>query len=92
MILHQDKYLDFIKKHGVGDNDRVASSTNSYLSYLRSVAKLTGNDISPELLKNNNDVNRIAGELKGKRAVATIRNYCSAMNRYVEMVNQFDLR
>ena len=91
MILHEQKYIEFIERNGVGKNDRVASSPNSYLSYLRSVSKLISEDITPELFRSKNSVATIAKRIKGKRADSTIRNYCSAMQRYFEMVNEFGL-
>ena len=88
MIMHEGLYLEFITRRGVGANDVVASSTDSYISYLNSVADLISSDITPELLRSEIDVSNIAGRLKGKRAEKTIRNYCSAMRQYVAMVEE----
>ncbi len=86
MIVHEGSYLCWIEQQGVGVNDRVASSPRSYLSYLHSVSELIGSDISPAVLRTEDDVLRIARRLKGKRADATVRNYKSAMRQYVSMV------
>lgn len=88
LIEHEARYLAFIQEQGVGDNDQVASSPRSYLSYLRSVALLLGVPISPELLHCEEDVENIASRLQGTRAKNTINNYKSAMRQYVAMVQQ----
>ena len=86
MIQHEDLYIDFIGQRGVGSKDRVASSPASYVSYLRSVSRLLGSDITPEVLRSELDVRGIARRLDGKKAPKTIRNYNSAMRQYVAMV------
>jgi len=73
---------------GVGKNDIAASSPDSYISYLNSVSRIIGKDISPNLLKSEKDASDIASQLYGKRADNTIRNYCSAMRQYVNFANQ----
>ena len=86
MIDHQSLFLDFIAHQGVGSKDIVASSPASYISYLTSVAKLIGKDITPTLLRSESDVLNIARCIGGMRKESTIRNYCSAMRQYVAMV------
>ncbi|MBN8509626.1 MAG: hypothetical protein J0L57_13585 [Burkholderiales bacterium] len=86
MIHHKNVYLDFLSRQGVGSKDVVASSPASYVSYLNSVAKLTGMDVSPATLRTERDVQSIARRISGKRANNTIRNYCSAMRQYISMV------
>jgi hypothetical protein len=86
MIVHEQEYVDWIVKNGVGANDRVASSPGSYVSYLRQISLLLGADVSPETLSSENDVLFIARKLKSLRASATIRNYKSAMRQYVAMI------
>jgi hypothetical protein len=81
MIHHKGMYLDFISSRGVGSKDVVASSPASYVSYLNSVARLIGLDVSPAVLRTERDVQSIARRIGGKRAVTTIRNYCSAMRQ-----------
>jgi len=90
-IQHEPRYREFIKASGVGDNDAVASSVESYVSYLRSVSRIVGVPISPALLNSEADVERIATQLLGTRADNTIRNYKSAMRRYVAMVREAGL-
>ncbi len=86
MIHHESLFLGFIASRGVGINDIVASSPASYVSYLNSVSKLIGSDITPALLRTEDDVRNIARRISGDREEATIRNYCSAMRQYVAMV------
>jgi hypothetical protein len=87
LIEHETRYRAYIQKHGVGDNDLVASSPNSYVSYLRSVSRLLGVPIAPELLHCEDGVESIASRLQGNRAKNTINNYKSAMRQYVAMVH-----
>src|SRR5437879_1967673 len=86
MILNQREYRDWIQKRGVGANDRIASSPDSYVSYLNGVSDLLGIDISPKTLASEEDVLALERRLEGKRAPATVRNYKSAMRQYVAMV------
>ena len=86
MIKNEQKYLKWIEKNGVGKNDYVASSTQSYISYLNTVSKLIGEDISEKNLHNENCVNEIADKLNGLRSPKSISNYKSALRQYVEMV------
>lgn len=85
MIVNESQYRQWIVDHGVGKNDRVASSPDSYISYLNSVSRLIGEDISPSLLSSESDVEMIAAQITDK-AARTIQNYKTAMRRYVEMV------
>jgi len=91
-IWHQDEYLQFIISQGVGVNDKVASSPASYLSYLSSVSHHLSIEISPITLNCENDVQRLAMELEGKRKPRTIGNYISAMRQYVAMVDAHGIR
>lgn len=89
MILHENLYLQFISKHGVGED-----SCASYISYLNSVSKLIGEDIGPEILKIEVDVIRIKRQLESNKSsnnANTIRNYCSAMRQYVAFVESVQL-
>lgn len=86
MIKNERKYLEWIEKDGVGSNDRIASSTKSYISYLNTVSKLIGEDISEKNLFNENCVEIIAERLKGLRSEKSISNYKSALRQYVRMV------
>jgi hypothetical protein len=86
VIANEDLFLDFLVHSGVGVNDVAASSPASYISYLNSVAKLIDSDITPMLLRSEDDVRNIAEKISGKREKNTIRNYCSAMRQYVAMV------
>jgi hypothetical protein len=86
LIEHESLFLAYIANRGVGSKDVVASSPASYVSYLNSVVKLIGRDITPTILRSELDVRNIARSISGKRKENTIRNYCSAMRQYVEMV------
>lgn len=85
MIVNESQYRQWIVDRGVGQNDRVASSPDSYISYLNSVSESIGEDISPSLLSSEADVDKIANRITDK-ASNTIQNYKTAMRRYVEMV------
>ena len=85
MIINEYQYRQWIVDRGVGQNDRVASSPDSYISYLNSVSESIGEDISPSLLSSEADVDKIANRITDK-ASNTIQNYKTAMRRYVEMV------
>jgi len=50
MIRYSSEYRQWIVSRGVGTNDRVASSPDSYVSYLHSVSKILNSDISPTIL------------------------------------------
>jgi uncharacterized protein DUF3883 len=87
MIRLKSQYYAWIESEGVGSNDLVASSPGSYVSYLNRVSELIGKDISPELLSTEEDVERIARSLEGRKAPKTITNYKSAMRQYVAMIH-----
>ena len=91
MIKHEDEYLDYIKSQGVGAKDIVADSAKSYRGYLNAVSGLLEIDISPETIHSKQDVEELAELLLEHRKRNTVRNYCSALNRYVEMVQKENL-
>jgi hypothetical protein len=86
MIIQKDEYYRWIQAQGVGAKDKIASSPDSYVSYLNSVSELLEEDISSRNLSREEDVLRIARQLRGRRADGTIQNYKSAMRQYVAMV------
>lgn len=86
MIIHKSQYYAFITLRGVGSHDLVASSPDSYVSYLNIVSELVGKDISPAVLSSEADVEKLARSIAGQRAPKTINNYKSAMRQYVAMV------
>lgn len=88
MVVHEQGYRSFIEGRGVGRNDRIASSVDSYVSYLRSVSKILGEDITPWLLCSESDVRRIAARMEGHRQPRTIDNYKSAMRQYVAFIQE----
>ena len=92
MIEYKQLYYEWIQQQGVGLKDKIASSPNSYMSYLNSVSELLRQDISPAILSTEQDVSAIARKLEGQKAPATIRNYKTAMRQYVEMVVSHGLR
>jgi len=91
MIIHKQQYYKWIQQQGVGLRDKIASSPDSYLSYLNSVSELLREDISPALLSREQDVLAIAQKLQGRKAPGTIRNYKSAMRQYVAMIHAHSL-
>ena len=91
MIQNERRYLEFIRQRGVGTNDQVSSSPDSYVSYLNSVSRILRIDITPDLLHHEGDVTRIMNEIRGEQADGTIRNYGSAMRQYVAMVIEHGL-
>lgn len=86
MIKYRELYLDYIKRRGVGANDQVADSRKSYVQYLEGVSRVLGLPVSPQILRTGDDVENIVRRLDGQRSPNTIKNYRSAMRRYVEMV------
>lgn len=94
MIQHLSKYKEYIKKCGVGDNDVVADSRKSYISYLNGVSKHLNITISPSILSNENDVFELSNRLAEAKQVSpkTIINYGAAMKMYVNMVSSLDLK
>jgi len=88
----KEKYELFILNGGVGANDKVADSINSYVSYLNSVARHLNISISPETLNSESDVNRLSAQLMQSGLVSrkTVNNYKSAMRQYVKMVGEPD--
>ena len=91
MIVHKRQYYEWIQQRGVGLNDKVASSPDSYISYMNSVSELLLQDISPAILSTEEDVLAIARSLEGHKAPGTISNYKSAMRQYVAMVQALSL-
>lgn len=86
MIVKEEKYLEWIQINDVGDNDKIASSTKSYISYLNTVSKLLGEDISPDNLYNEECVEYISNRIKGRKSVKSIANYKSALRQYAKMI------
>jgi hypothetical protein len=86
MIKNEKKYLTWIENNGVGSNDKVASSTKSYISYLNSVSKLIREDISEKNLYDENCIDLISKKIIGMKSDKTISNYKSALRQYVKMV------
>jgi uncharacterized protein YaaR (DUF327 family) len=86
MIVYKNEYYKWIESRGVGSRDVVASSPDSYISYLNSVSDLIRKDISPSILGSERDIERIADEISDQRSPKTINNYKSAMRQYVSMV------
>jgi len=86
VIEYKELYFDYVKRQGVGAHDMVSSSPRSYVSYLNSVARLTGFDITPDLLRSDDDINKVLAGLEGRRAASTLLKYRSAMRQYTAMV------
>jgi len=86
MIVHKDRYYRWIQEQGVGLKGKVASSPDSYISYLNGVSKLLDEGISPVILSTGEDVIKIGRRIEGRQAPRTIRNYKSAILQYAAMV------
>jgi hypothetical protein len=92
MIQFKQQYFEWIQIRGVGANDVIASSPDSYVSYLNTVSILIGKDISPDTLSSEEDIDRIGRLIEGQRAPKTINNFKSAMRQYVAMVRAGETR
>jgi len=93
MVEYLDKYQSFIKIKGVGSNDIVSYSVESYVSYMNSVSTHLDISVGPKNLSTEHDITSLSGCLSksGKVSEKTIKNYRSAMRQYVRMVNEFGL-
>lgn len=91
MVKYEKEFLEYVETQGVGSRDKVASSPDSYVSYLNSVSMLIGEDITPTNLNTEEDLVNIANTIVNERAAKTIGNYKSAMRQYVAMVNAIGL-
>lgn len=86
MIENEKLYMAFIRNRGVGSKDKVASSPAAYVSYLKAVSKITGQDISASTLRTETDLLQLADKVAGLRSPKTIKNYCTAMRHYIAFV------
>lgn len=91
MIQHQSQFESYIKVAGVGSRDSVADSVKSYISYLNSLSRHLGIEVSPKTLRSNTDISTLEKSLRGKVSDKTIQNYKAAMRQYVSMVESNDL-
>ncbi len=88
MIKYENEYKNFIIQQGVGKNDIVASSPDSYISYLQSVSRLLDQDISPMLIQNKDVIDKIIQGLNGLKAKSTLLKYKVALNKYLKFCTQ----
>ena len=58
-LQNEQEYTGYLHKAGVGENDKVASSIDSYISYLRSVSKILNMNISPATVVNEENIENI---------------------------------
>ncbi|MGI9297271.1 MAG: hypothetical protein ACR2QC_05150 [Gammaproteobacteria bacterium] len=94
IIENQEQYLDYLDRHGVGDNDTVPGATpRSYLSYLRAATKILNCSISAQLFPNLSpaDFDAVCDRVKydqqhAQYASGTRRNAISALRHYFDMV------
>ncbi len=91
MILHKEKFEEYIRAEGVGQNDKVADSVKSYVSYLNSVSRHLDIEVSPASLRTPENIQSICLKLAGKVSKKTINNYSSAMRQYIAMVKRYKL-
>ncbi len=93
MIRHQKHYVEFIQQQGVGENDVVADSPKSYMSYLNSVSKKLEIEIGPLTAGTYADVESLCEELEDKGVLKkTISNWKSALRQYAKMVESLGLK
>jgi hypothetical protein len=94
MIQFEDKYKKFIKEKGVGENDNVADSIKSYISYLNSVERYCKIKIGPNTLSTDSDIEALFSQLSKaeKLSAKTIKNCGSAMRHYVSMIDELNLK
>lgn len=85
-----DTYKKHIESNGVGSNDNVADSVQSYCNYLHSVSGHLSLEISPKTVSSANDIEHIKTRLHAETSlsVKTISNYLSALRQYVKMVEK----
>lgn len=91
VIKHKELYLEYIQRRGVGANDVVASSPRSYVSYLNSLSRLIDADVTPDLLRTEDDITVVLDAIDGRRAPSTLSKYRSAMRQYAAMVRDEEL-
>ena len=88
MIKYENEYRAYIAKQGVGRNDKVASSIDSYISYLNGLSSLIEQDINPNTVNDYDDINDMIRRLAGLKADSTLSKYKTAINHYVAFVEQ----
>ena len=93
MIHWENKYLAFIKEQGVGAKDKVGSSPDSYIQYLKKTSEILGKDVRPSLLQDEDDWKAFVSELKAAGVnLKTADNYGSALWQYVKFVRANNLK
>jgi len=85
VIFFEKEYREFIQRQSLG-----ADTVDSYVSYLKSVSRIIDQDITPQLLRSERDVERIRAQIEDKRPAGSIANFRSAMRQYVAFVEEFD--
>ncbi|GIA26047.1 hypothetical protein VCSRO179_3461 [Vibrio cholerae] len=90
---YEQEYRLYIERSGVGAKDTVASSVDSYVSYLKSVESYLNIEINPASLSNKSQEIDIVRKLTQLKVVSekNISNYRSAMRQYSNMVDSLNL-
>ncbi|MCZ6362981.1 hypothetical protein, partial [Vibrio parahaemolyticus] len=90
---YEQDYRLYIERLGVGAKDTVASSVDSYVSYLKSVESYLNIEINPASLSNKSQEIDIVRKLIQLNVVTkkTVSNYRSAMRQYSNMVENLNL-
>ncbi len=88
MIVFEKEYIEYITGKGVGQNDNVASSPKSYVSYLNGVSRLIEQDIAPDTISDSNAINEIIILIGGRREESTLANYKTALRHYLRFLRQ----
>ena len=93
MIENEKEYLLWLENNTrVGNNDIVASSPKSYVSYLNSVAKRIESAITPSNLSTEEQLRSISNALQDLAPSANISRCKTAMSHYVDMVKANGLK
>jgi 5-methylcytosine-specific restriction endonuclease McrA len=86
-IQYLEQFKLFIMSKGVGEKDRVASSVDSYASYLNSVANQLKINISPTTLGNQAQLESVKSQLLSQKTKPkTLGNLMTAAKHYVDMI------
>ena len=67
------------------------ASRDRYVRYLEDVSEVSGQSITPDTLRSDNDIERFAEKLSLQYSEKSVENYRSVMRRYVDRVEQLGL-
>ena len=67
---------------------RGLASTDRYVKFLHDIAETSGQRITPQSLRSDDDIETFASALSHRYAEKSVENYRSVMRRYVDMVHE----